>query len=167
MIIGKSLLIFLFSAILYNHKSASQTTYNQCFTTIRECPNENVTFHLYTRDTQSQPVQLDMNQPSSILKAKFADGRPLVILFHGYTGDKDFAPNRQIRPAYFRKGEFNIISVDYKKLAMNPCYPFAVKNLPTVANCTAQLIDFLVDKNVFTLNSIHVIGFSLGAQTSG
>lgn len=43
----------------------------------------------------------------------------------------------------------------------------AVSNLPVVARCTAQLLDFLVANGMFRLEDIHVIGFSLGAQTSG
>lgn len=69
--------------------------------------------------------------------------------------------------AYFRNGEYNIISVDYNPLAREPCYVQAVSNLPVVARCTAQLLDFLVTNGMFRLDDIHVIGFSLGAQTSG
>jgi pimeloyl-ACP methyl ester carboxylesterase len=140
---------------------------NRCFFIPPQCPNKNITFHLYTRDTQEKPHQLDLNKPKTITRAKFAKNRPLIILIHGYTGDKDYSPNMQVRPAYFKKNEFNVVSVDYKNLVLEPCYPFAVTNLPTVANCTAQLLDFVMDRNIFSLESIHVIGFSLGAQTAG
>lgn len=134
----------------------------RCFITDRVCPNVNVSFYLYTRETQKQPVKLDISNPSSILNADFAKDRPLTILIHGYTGDRDYSPNKQIRPAYFKKDEFNVISLDYRELVLDPCYATAVSNLPTVANCTAQLINFLLDENLFSLDSIHVIGFSLG-----
>lgn len=139
----------------------------RCFFTEPQCPNQDVTFFLYTRDHQNEPVHLDMNIPETISNADFAKNRPLVVLIHGFTGHRDFSPNTQIRPAYFEKDEFNIISIDYKNLARDFCYITAVSNLPTVANCTAQLLDFLIDENIFTLESIHVIGFSLGAQTAG
>lgn len=139
----------------------------RCFVTDRQCPNVNVSFYLYTRETQKRPVKLDTSDPKSILSAKFAKDRPLVILAHGFTGDRDFSPNKQIRPAYFKKDEFNIVSLDYRELVLDPCYATAVANLQTVANCTAQLINFLLDENLFTLDSIHVIGFSLGAHTAG
>lgn len=57
--------------------------------------------------------------------------------------------------------------MDYHPLAPEPCYLQAVHNLPVVAKCTAQLLDHLIESNMFTLDDIHVIGFSLGAQTSG
>lgn len=91
----------------------------------------------------------------------------MIVLLHGYTGHKDYAPNPYIRPAYFEKGEYNIISLDYHPLAPYPCYFNAVGNLPVVANCTAQLLDFLVQNKKVEFDDIHVIGFSLGGQTAG
>jgi pimeloyl-ACP methyl ester carboxylesterase len=140
--------------------------FSKCFYADHECPNVDVSFFLYTRETQNDPTVLNIANPETSFKAKFVINRPLVVLIHGYTGDKDFAPNKQIRPAYFSKDDFNIISVDYSKLAQEPCYFWAVKNLPTVANCTAQLLNFLVDRGIFKLDDIHVIGFSLGEGTA-
>lgn len=138
-----------------------------CVFVQEQCPNDDVNFYLYTKERQTDPIHLDMRSTDSVINAPFVKSRPLVVLIHGYTGHKDFAPNTQIRPAYFAKDEYNIISIDYKNLALQGCYINAVANIATVANCTAQLLDFLIDKNIFTLDSIHVIGFSLGSQTAG
>lgn len=64
--------------------------------------------------------------------------------------------------AYLQHDDYNIISVDYKPLAAEPCYVQAVQNLPTVGNCTAQLIDYLIQESLFTLDNIHVIGLDNG-----
>lgn len=138
-----------------------------CKVTQPECPNTDITFFLYTRDTQDDPVQLDLSDPSSVIRANYAINRPLKVLIHGFTGHKDYSPNSHLRPAYFEHNEYNIVSVDYKQLAKSPCYISAVRNLQTVANCTAQLLNFFIDYNVFSLDYIHVIGFSLGAQVAG
>lgn len=74
---------------------------------------------------------------------------------------------KQLSTAYLGYGEFNIISVDYHPLAPEPCYLHAVHNLPVVARCTAQLLDYILSTLPFTLDDVHVIGFSLGAQTAG
>lgn len=67
-----------------------------------------------------------------------------------------------------RHGNYNIISVDYGPLAPEPCYVQAVRNLPLVARCSAQLIDTLIaERRLPSLDALHVIGFSLGAQASG
>lgn len=89
------------------------------------------------------------------------------MLLHGYTGHKDYSPNSHIRPALFQNGEYNVISLDYHPLAPEPCYVQAVHNLPVVARCTAQLLDYMMSKGMFTLDDLHIIGFSLGAQTAG
>lgn len=138
-----------------------------CVLTSTQCPNKNITFFLYTRATRNFPIQLDMYKSKKVLSEHYVKHRPLIVILHGYTGNHNFAPNDNIRPAFFDENDFNIISVDYEPLAREPCYPQSVQNLPTVANCTAQLLDFLIDWKIFSLESIHVIGFSLGAQTSG
>ncbi|KAJ6646516.1 Pancreatic triacylglycerol lipase [Pseudolycoriella hygida] len=138
-----------------------------CRITSEVCPNKDITFYLYTRTTQMEPHELNVANPETIKEAKFVTNRPLIVLIHGFTGHKNETPNTEVRPAYFRRGEYNIISVDYQPLAVSPCYVHAVLNLPTVANCTAQLINYLIQESLFTLDNIHIIGASLGAQTAG
>lgn len=157
----------LFLLVLLKVLSICESTiFSKCFVTEPKCPNENVSFFLYTRDTQETPTVLNVSDPNSIFKVKFVKNRPLVVIVHGYTGHKNFSPNKQIRPAYFQKDDFNIISVDYSNLVEEPCYSYAVKNLPTVANCTGQMLNLLMGTNIFRLEDIHVIGFSLGEATS-
>ncbi|KAG4068891.1 hypothetical protein HA402_005039 [Bradysia odoriphaga] len=135
----------------------------QCFA--RKC--RATLYAFIVRATETEPHQLDVGRPETIMQAVFVKDRPLIIIIHGFTGHKDFSPNPEIRPAYLKHADYNIISVDYHPLAPEPCYVQAVQNLPTVGNCTAQLIDYLIQKQYFTLDVIHVIGFSLGAQTAG
>ncbi|XP_055633634.1 lipase member H-A-like [Toxorhynchites rutilus septentrionalis] len=159
--------IFVVLLGLLFYAAAADWHFFNCVNTERRCPNENVTFWLYTRETQKNPTQLNMFEPNTIKGAPFAFGRPLIVLIHGYTGHRDYAPNPTIRPAYLAYDEFNVISLDYNPLAQEPCYHHAVRNLPTVANCTAHLLDYMISQEMFTLSDIHVVGFSLGAQTSG
>ncbi|XP_049778093.1 inactive pancreatic lipase-related protein 1-like [Schistocerca cancellata] len=141
--------------------------FENCLSPPMECPNENIKFFLYTRETQDSPHLLDVNDPSSFKSAGFVKGKPLKILIHGYTGHRDFSPNTEIRPAYLQNGEYNVISVDYGPLAQEPCYIQAAYNTPLVGKCTAQLLDKLIDDGVVPLSDVHVIGFSLGAQVAG
>lgn len=69
--------------------------------------------------------------------------------------------------ALLQHSDYNVISVDYARLAREPCYLSATDNAKVVGNCTAQLIDYLVQKQRFPLNLFHVIGFSLGAHVTG
>lgn len=63
--------------------------------------------------------------------------------------------------------DYNIISVDYNKVALEPCYPQATRNTELVGMCTAQLIDELVQKYGFELPNFHIVGFSLGGHAAG
>lgn len=109
------------------------------------------------------PIQV---HPLDIIEDTFTPKRKLVILIHGYTGDRDYSPNSHIRPPLLEYEDVHVISVDYGPLVKDPCYIKAVQNLRTVAKCIAQFIESLVAK-IYTKEDIHVIGFSLGAQTAG
>lgn len=69
--------------------------------------------------------------------------------------------------AYMECCDYNIISVDYNKLALEPCYIQAVQNTELIGMCIAQLIDELVQNYGFKLPQFHIIGFSLGGQVAG
>lgn len=91
----------------------------------------------------------------------------MYIILHGYTGDRDYSPNRYIRPALLAVEDAYVISVDYGPLVLYPCYFAAVENLPVASRCLAQLINNIVDQGLVQNEDIHMIGFSLGAQTAG
>lgn len=90
----------------------------------------------------------------------FSENFEIIRSFQGHQVCKFFL-------AYLQHGDYNIISVDYHPLAPEPCYFQAVQNLPVVAKCTAQLLDHMIATEKISLDDIHVIGFSLGAQTAG
>ncbi|XP_016986290.2 pancreatic triacylglycerol lipase [Drosophila rhopaloa] len=129
-----------------------------------ECPNENVSFWLYSNSTRDNPILLN---PLDLNPWDFQPSRPLKILIHGYTGYRDFAPNSFIRPVLLDNEDVNVISIDYGPLVRYPCYIQAVQNLPLVSQCLAQLINNLVDRAIVSNEQIHLIGFSLGGQVAG
>ncbi|XP_050347141.1 pancreatic triacylglycerol lipase-like [Nymphalis io] len=131
------------------------------------CPNKNITFWLYTRANENNPHELKVSDTDSIASAPWVKNSPIKVLIHGYTGHKDFSPNTEIRPAYMECCNYNIITVDYNKIALEPCYLQATRNIELVGMCLAQLIDEMVQNHNFQLKQFHVIGFSLGGQTAG
>lgn len=141
--------------------------FEKCYIADDKCPNSNVTFFLYTRQTMDSPTQLDMSNVQTVSTAILGKSKRVFVLLHGYTGYRDFSPNTEIRPEIFKNGEHSVISVDYGPLVPEPCYIQAVHNLPLVAKCTAQLLDFMMGNSMFALKNLHIIGFSLGAQTAG
>ncbi|KAH8409486.1 hypothetical protein KR222_006865, partial [Zaprionus bogoriensis] len=129
-----------------------------------DCPNENVTFWLYSNATRNSPVRLD---PLDLNPWDFQPPRPLKILLHGYTGDRDYAPNDQIRPALLDHEDVYVVSIDYAPLVRYPCYVQAVQNLPLVSRCLAQLVNNLLERGIVQQEQLHIIGFSLGGQVAG
>uniref|UniRef100_A0A1I8PI98 Lipase domain-containing protein n=2 Tax=Stomoxys calcitrans TaxID=35570 RepID=A0A1I8PI98_STOCA len=136
----------------------------KCVVVQGDCPHENVTFWLYTNQTQSTPLKLD---PLNLSPELFQPAKPLYIVIHGYTGDRDYSPNSYIRPALLESQDVYVISVDYGPLVPYPCYFAAVENLPLASKCLGQLINNMVERNIVVNDDIHMIGFSLGAQVAG
>ncbi|CAH2108308.1 unnamed protein product [Euphydryas editha] len=156
----------IFAAFLLCISSAF-SLFEECVIPPLVCPNENITFWLYTRANKNNPHELTVSNPESIISAPWVNNSPIKVLIHGYTGHKDFSPNTEIRPAYMECCDYNIISVDYNKIALEPCYIEAAQNTELVGMCLAQLIDELVQNYRFQLSQFHIIGFSLGGQTAG
>ncbi|XP_020716044.1 uncharacterized protein LOC101462111 [Ceratitis capitata] len=160
-------LMVLLCKIFHNWLSANpiQGLFDpKCFVAKSECPNENVTFWLYTKATANEPLKLD---PLNLQQTDFPTRRPVKILIHGYTGHRDFAPNTFIRPVLLEHEDVYVISPDYGPLVREPCYASAVENLALVSRCLGQLINNLVGKGIVRNEDLHVIGFSLGAQVAG
>ncbi|XP_069682909.1 pancreatic lipase-related protein 2-like isoform X2 [Periplaneta americana] len=130
------------------------------------CPNPYVTFYLYTTD-HPEPRLLNPNYPDNITSSLFMTGKPIKIMLHGYNSSHTTFPNIIIGPEYLAAGNYNVIAAEFEELVKKDCYLNAMKNMPVIANCTAQFIGFLVNSLGVSLQDIHVIGFSLGAPIAG
>lgn len=132
------------------------------------CPNKDISYYFFTRDTENSSYIIDVNDDNSIKSTPIVPNAPLVITLHGYTGNASFWPNVQLKPAFFKTGEYNIITPDYGKLAPKGCYHVGVVNADTVGKCIAQLLTKLYEAHTtLSPENTHVIGFSLGAHVAG
>ncbi|XP_071455105.1 pancreatic triacylglycerol lipase-like [Hetaerina americana] len=130
------------------------------------CPGDNVSFYLYKRDGPIDGVRVYPGDGSSLREAGFDPSQPVKVLIHGYTGNRNYDPNPQVRPAYLKAGDYNVFSVDWSPMAKEPCYFSAAEGVPIVGSCTGQLIDTIATAGV-PPEEVHVVGFSLGAHVSG
>lgn len=69
--------------------------------------------------------------------------------------------------AYLRRGHYNVILINWSKLAVLPWYITAVKNARIVGRYFAHVMRWLEAQKAISLSKIHVIGFSLGAEAAG
>lgn len=63
--------------------------------------------------------------------------------------------------------DVNVVSVDWSKTADNWFYPVARYAVVPVGKFLAEVVDWMVSEGGLPIDSIHVIGHSLGAQIGG
>ncbi|XP_018564415.1 lipoprotein lipase-like [Anoplophora glabripennis] len=86
---------------------------------------------------------------------------PTVLLIHGWTSNDNSPWYRPLRDSFFRLGPHNVIYVDWS-IAGNKSYDVSSANTNPIGKYMAK---FLLASGI-PLENIHVIGHSLGSQTS-
>ncbi|XP_053959309.1 phospholipase A1-like [Anastrepha ludens] len=124
-------------------------------------------FHLYTRENPTTADTLDADDTESLQKSHFNKDYPTIIIIHGWQSNGNTALTTLIRDAYFSKGYYNIISVDWSDKAQSLNYAASSLRVPGVGKQVAGLIDFLYTDGGLSFESLHLIGHSLGAHISG
>ncbi|XP_034944017.1 phospholipase A1 member A [Chelonus insularis] len=132
------------------------------------CPHPQIEFYLYTRTTQKKPVLLDVRNYFSLDSTTFNSSHPTKIIIHGFGGGRNLAPSTDLRNAYYQRGDYNIIIVDYGSLVREPCLSQMQWGPDFCSRCIAQLVRYLRDHpRGVPVESIHVLGYSVGAHIGG
>ncbi|XP_076240643.1 pancreatic lipase-related protein 2-like [Calliopsis andreniformis] len=134
------------------------------------CPidvHRDVEFHLYTRRNPIYPIKLNIRDSFTLWNSNFDVKCPTVIYIHGYSSSAYEGSAAAIRRAYLKRGRYNIILVDWSKLAALPWYVTAVQNTKIVGPYVARFVSFLDAVRAVPMSKLHVIGFSLGAEIAG
>ncbi|XP_039948852.1 phospholipase A1-like [Bactrocera tryoni] len=124
-----------------------------------------VTYYLYTLSNQNDG-QIITADKDSISNSHFDASHPTRVLIHGWTQSYKADMNVNIRDAWLSHGEYNIIVVDWAR-ARSIDYVSSVAAVPGVGKKVASMIDYLVSNHGLNLDTLEVIGHSLGAQISG
>jgi len=132
---------------------------------------KDVDFLLWTRQNPENcySIQLNDSLPSVLSNSSFSPSVETKILIHGYgdTGDTDWII--RVKDKYLKKGNYNVISVDWRRLANTaPFYNIAAANTKPVGYLTADLITYITQHyDSSDIKLFHPIGFSLGAHVAG
>lgn len=140
-----------------------------CITPPFICPHPRMQMFLYTRTTQEEGELLDTLDPNSLTLSKFNPNHPTKVVVHGFGGGRNLSPSTDMRKAYFTRGNYNIIIVDYGSLVREPCLS-QVEWAPRFASmCIAQLVEYLQYHPVKSVppEALHTIGYSVGAHMLG
>ncbi|XP_015279770.1 PREDICTED: lipase member I [Gekko japonicus] len=119
---------------------------------------------LYTRKNKNCSENLSgQNLTSVYLNVT----KKIIFVIHGYrpTGSPPIWIN-EIKNSLLAKEDINIIIVDWNRGATTLIYPTAVSNTRKVAEMLKNLIDEMLE-NGASLDSIYMIGVSLGAHIAG
>lgn len=130
---------------------------------------KDIKFLLYTRSNPEGVQRLYLDNSERLAKSHFNRANPTVFYLHGFSekapGGKDSSA-QEIRDALLETGEYNVILVDFSVFTAMPWYANAVQNGPRVGRYVARFIQFLL-KNEVNLETLHIVGFSLGAEVAG
>nr|CAB3516746.1 unnamed protein product [Spodoptera littoralis] len=130
------------------------------------CPHPKMQFYLYTRTTQEKGELINTLDNDSLTYSKFNTKHPTKVVVHGFGGGRNLSPSTDMRKAYFTRGNYNIIIVDYGSLVKEPCLS-QIEWAPRFASlCITQLIEYLQNHPVKSVppEKLHTIGYSVGAH---
>lgn len=111
---------------------------------------------------QKKNVTITQNNISAVEPSK-----PVKVIIHGWTESSD--SNEYYKPltdAFLKKGDFNIITVNWSKPA-HDSYPVSVVNTRGVGYRVGNLLVKIHKEKKVDVKDIHIIGHSLGAQVAG
>lgn len=124
-----------------------------------------VKYYLYTNINPSKGQKLT-NTAKSITGSNFNPANPTRFVIHGWTQSYTSGMNKDIRNAYLRNRDYNIIIVDWAR-ARSVDYATSVLAVPKVGKKVASMIDYLISEHGMSLDTLEVIGHSLGAHVAG
>ncbi|KAH8306117.1 hypothetical protein KR018_001705, partial [Drosophila ironensis] len=124
-----------------------------------------VNFYLYTRKNPSTGQQIKATE-ASIDASDFNPNNPTRITIHGWNSNYKDGVNTRIADAWFQYGDYNMIAVDWAR-GRSLEYASSVAAVSGAGQKVAALVDFLVTYKQMRLDTLEVVGFSLGAHVAG
>lgn len=124
-----------------------------------------VFYLLFTRSNHNG-VKIGVNA-NAIRGTTFNAAHPTRFLIHGWLNNKTANINELSTEAYLRRGNFNVIVVDWGAGAQTINYISARNRAIEVGPTVATFIDFLDLNGFINFNRLNVVGHSLGAHIAG
>ncbi|XP_061182228.1 inactive pancreatic lipase-related protein 1-like [Saccostrea echinata] len=121
---------------------------------------------LFTRTNSRIGVRIGYNDTSSVSRSSFNPNNPIKIIIHGYMSNANEAWVQNISKLFLKKEDCNVVTVQWRNGA-NKIYPASAANTRVVGAAVAKFLEMVRDKHGAKMETVHVIGHSLGAQTSG
>ncbi|CAG7729208.1 unnamed protein product [Allacma fusca] len=120
--------------------------------------------------------EMRLSNISSILNSGINPYTPVKFLIHGFNHNHRCWFPQEVKDTFLRQGfDGNIITVDWGRLATpvgtepfaSLAYPLCVRNVKLVGEIMTELVTILIEHGMLHMESLHLIGFSLGAHIAG
>nr|XP_053640604.1 pancreatic triacylglycerol lipase-like [Cherax quadricarinatus] len=130
---------------------------------------DDVRFLLWTKSNSADDgyYELVIEDSASLAGSPLNANDATVVIIHGFSnhGDEDFILDAKTE--LLKLGAYNVLSVDWGKLAEAPWYPTAVDNVPLVGEHTAKFLEWLKESAGLDTSKLQLSGHSLGAHVAG
>nr|XP_027804832.1 endothelial lipase isoform X2 [Marmota flaviventris] len=128
-----------------------------------------VSFNLRTsKDPEHEGCYLSLGHNQSLEDCGFDVTAKTFFIIHGWTTSGMLANwlYKLVSALQMREKDSNVVVVDWLPLA-HQLYRDAVNNTRMVGHSVARMLDWLQEKDDFSLRNVHLIGYSLGAHVAG
>ncbi|XP_072945015.1 pancreatic triacylglycerol lipase [Epargyreus clarus] len=132
------------------------------------CARDDVRDIQYKLFTRSHPNTFEIltQDLGALSRTDFDRNRPTVVYLIGFSEATTGPSTVTMRNAYLSTMDVNFIAVDWSRLIAFPWYISAVRNTRYMGERLAEFVQFLDSAGV-RASTLHVIGFSLGAEAAG
>ncbi|KAL4711535.1 hypothetical protein ACJJTC_000551 [Scirpophaga incertulas] len=138
----------------------------QCSYCCQRNDNIDIQYKLFTRTNPDVFQLIPVGNLVALRSSNFNVSSPTVIYLMGFSEASTGPSTTTLRNTYLSSGEYNFIAVDWSRLIAFPWYASAVRNTRYMGRRLATYVQFLESAGV-AATSLHVIGFSLGAEAAG
>ncbi|XP_053152318.1 lipoprotein lipase isoform X2 [Hemicordylus capensis] len=107
-------------------------------------------------------------QETSVAKCNFNHTSKTFMVIHGWTvtGMYESWVPKLVKALYKREPHSNVIVVDWLARA-SLHYPISAKKTEVVGKDVAMFVDWMEDQFSYSLDKLHLLGYSLGAHAAG
>ncbi|XP_049862559.1 inactive pancreatic lipase-related protein 1-like isoform X1 [Schistocerca gregaria] len=124
-------------------------------------------FALYTSSALKPDALVNLKNADTLLHLKeYNTSRPTVFYFFGYIEDLSSDSVKTVIDAYLKRGDHNIVVVDWSGTTKIRPYPLSILKLSASADEVSEALITLLDSGL-QRNLTHLVGHSMGAQCAG
>ncbi|XP_013111488.2 pancreatic lipase-related protein 3 [Stomoxys calcitrans] len=128
---------------------------------------DSVKFYVYTRQNRDVPQSLEANV-ESVVRNVIDTTKPTTLFIPHMQSDFGSDECNVIKDAKLQLEDGNVIVVDYSESITNSGdFESIVSLMPHIAEAIGELVMLLKHNFDFSLEHLHVVGFSLGGHISG